>query len=89
MTLTLCTHSTWLDDSDRAAGVSAAAFVFALAGEDPEKCQSAYIRLTTGKPCDASDLALAKVWDDAETAAIEAATEGWMQIPNDLSLSIA
>lgn len=93
MSVWIYNNGTSLNADEQQAGRDAALEVFARNGSDPTECSEAAKEIAdfderAGGTISSVTQMRAVIWDEAQNAAILAATKGWARIPDDLSLGL-
>lgn len=94
MSIWIYSNGTKIDSADQDAGRAAAMEVFDRNGADPAECHEAKAEILDFDELAGGTIASniqmrAVIWDEAENAAVLAATKDWARVPDDLSLGLA
>ncbi len=81
-------HACLASAEEIAAGIKAAAEVFARHHADPAACAAARERLDKDEPITRDEALLCVIWDNADDKAFRAATLGWLARDVDIRLAV-
>ncbi|CAI8964760.1 hypothetical protein [Methylocaldum szegediense] len=82
-------HAELASPEEIAAGISAAAEVFARNGVDPLACAAAIAKLERDELLSREEALLCVIWDHAEDAAFRAVTLGWLSRAVDIRIAVS
>ena len=89
ITLTLLGNDAHLTDEDEFEdGLKAAMNVFAQHNADPQACAAANNKLVRNELLTREEAMMCVIWDEADTAAFQSATLGWLSRDVDIYLGI-
>jgi hypothetical protein len=77
-----------LDEEEFEDGLKAAMNAFARHNADPQACAAANDKLVRDELLSREEAMMCVVWDEADTAAFQAATLGWLRRDVDIYLGV-